>query len=228
MIIIKLRKLVSKNRAFIYMTLNCRIEIANVRLLLNFNYYNLPTMKKIILIILINIGVFSLAHAQMSIGFSAAPVFPAGNFVNMADLGYGFGFSGNYTTSESVIIGIGVQHYRFGLSPLGFKVPGVNFALTPVTASVAFTPKTGPVKPYIGIGAGIYNFKIDSFIDVSRSYFGLAPKVGILYSVSNKIDFHADAAYNVVFVNESIPLTEISFKQNITFIPINIGIAVKF
>lgn len=184
-------------------------------------------MKRILFTILTLIAVHSVSQAQFSVGVTGGPSFSAGNSANIFDNGYNLGIEARYRASPNVMAGLAYQRFSFGASPLGFNIPGVDFTMSPITASLAFTPMTEGITPYVGIKGGIYDTRVNSFIDISRTYFGFAPTAGILIPISKSVDIHANAEYHTVFVNESIPFTEISFNENITMIPINIGLSFK-
>ena len=186
-------------------------------------------MKKLLFTICTLVAIHTASHAQLSVGVSGAPVFPMGNTANIVDMGYGFGIDAKYQVSPNVMAGVSFQRFSFSASTFGLNIPGLDFSMTPIAASVAFTPMTEGIKPYVGIKGGAYNMKINSFslFDFSRTYFGFAPTAGILIPINKNIDLHANAEYHTIFMNESIPFTEVKFKENITLVPINIGLSFK-
>ncbi|MEM9832388.1 MAG: outer membrane beta-barrel protein [Bacteroidota bacterium] len=187
-------------------------------------------MKKILLTIFALAALHSVSQAQFSLGVTGGPSFATGNSANIINNGYSLGVDARYQVSPNVIAGLSFQRFSQGASLVGINVPGVDFTISPITALLAFTPMTEGVTPYVGIKGGIYDTQVGlgSLINISRTYFGVAPTAGILVPVSNAIDIHANVEYHTVFVNESIPLTEISLSENINFVPVNIGIAFKF
>ncbi|MGB3584918.1 MAG: outer membrane beta-barrel protein [Tunicatimonas sp.] len=186
-------------------------------------------MKKILFTILAVVTLHSVSQAQFSLGVTGGPAFSTGNSSNVIDNGYGLGIDARYQISPNVVAGIGFQRFSYGANAVGINIPGVDFTINPITASVAFTPMAQGVTPYVGIKGGIYDTRVDlgSLFGISRSYFGFAPTLGVLVPVSDLIDVHANVEYHTVFVNESIPLTEVSLSENINFVPINIGISFK-
>ena len=187
-------------------------------------------MKKVLLTIFALVTLHSVSQAQFSIGVTGGPAFSTGNSSNIIDNGYGLGVDARYQISPNVMAGLSFQRFSYGANALGINIPGVDFTISPITASLAFTPMTEGITPYIGIKGGIYDTQVDlgSFFKVSRTYFGVAPTAGVLIPVSKAIDIHANVEYHTIFVNESIPLTEITLSENINFVPINIGVAFKF
>lgn len=185
-------------------------------------------MKTILLTLILSIGTWTISQAQFTLTPSAGPAFPTGNFANFAEMGYGFGLEGAYAISEHVRAGVSFKHYRFGANAAGFSIPGLDFTMTPITASVEFSPAVAGVQPYIGLRGGVYNVRVNTFLSITRSYFGLAPTVGVRYPINSQIAIHANAEYHTVFVNESIPFTELVFDQNVSYIPINVGVSFKF
>ncbi len=185
-------------------------------------------MKTILFTLLLTAGSWTISQAQFILTPSAGPAFPTGNFANLAEMGYGFGLEGSYAINERVQAGVSFKHYRFGANAAGFSIPGLDFTMTPITASIAFSPATAGIQPYIGLSGGVYNVRVNTFLSISRSYFGLAPTVGVRYPINSQIAIHANAEYHTVFVNESIPFTELAFDQNVSYIPINVGVSFKF
>ena len=185
-------------------------------------------MKKILFTILAVITLHTVSQAQFSLGVTGGPALSTGSSSNFIDNGYGLGIDARYQISPNVIAGLSFQRFSQGASLLGLNLPA-DFTISPITASVAFTPMTKGITPYVGIKGGIYDTRVDlgSLFDISRSYFGFAPTAGVLVPVSDLIDIHANVEYHTVFVNESIPLTEVSLSENINFVPINIGISFK-
>jgi hypothetical protein len=218
---------ISKNHAFFYFASLFLHRNCLRKVVIMFTTLLTDIMKKLLFTIFTLITIHTVSHAQLSVGVTGAPVFPMGNSANMADMGYGFGIDGRYQVSPNVMAGISFQRFAFSAAPLGFNIPGLDFTMSPIAASVAFTPMTDGIKPYVGIKGGAYNMKINSLIDISRTYFGFAPTAGILIPVSSTIDLYANAEYHTVFMNEAIPFTEMSFKENITLVPINIGLSFK-
>ncbi|WKN46197.1 outer membrane beta-barrel protein [Tunicatimonas pelagia] len=186
-------------------------------------------MKKILFTILALVTLHSVSQAQFSLGVTGGPALSTGNSSNFIDNGFGLGIDARYQISPNVMAGLGFQRFSYDANALGINIPGVDFTINPITASVAFTPMTEGITPYVGIKGGIYDTRvgIGSLINVSRTYFGFAPTAGVLVPISKFIDIHANVEYHTLFVNESIPLTEISLSENINFVPINIGISFK-
>ena len=184
-------------------------------------------MKKILLTLFALVTIYSVSQAQFSVGVTGGPSFSTGNSANVFDNGYNVGIEARYQASPNVMAGISYQRFSFGVNALGLNIPGVDFTMSPVTASLAFSPMTEGFTPYVGIKGGIYNTQINSFINISRTYFGFAPTAGILIPISKSVDIHANAEYHTVFMNETIPFTEISLSENITMVPINIGLSFK-
>ena len=185
-------------------------------------------MKKILFTILAIVTLHSVSQAQFSLGVTGGPALSTGGSSNFLDNGYSLGIDARYQVSPNVMAGLSFQRFSQGANLLGLNLPA-DFTISPITASVAFTPMTQGITPYVGIKGGIYDTRIDlgSLFDISRTYFGFAPMAGVLFPVSDLIDIHANVEYHTIFVNESIPLTEISIDQNINLVPINIGIAFK-
>lgn len=187
-------------------------------------------MKKLLLAILILMGVHSVSKAQLSITPHVSPAFPSGTFGNFAGTGFGYGLEGTYAINDNLSIGAAIDRYQFGAEILGFNIGNIKFNVTPITGTIRYFLPVEVIRPFVGFEAGVYNFSVNQAAIPDRTYFGLAPTAGVLYPINDRLDFFANAKYQTLFINENINLLvrDLSIKQNIHFIPINVGLSFKF
>ncbi len=185
-------------------------------------------MKKIFFTICL-VGLFAAAEAQMSVTPRVGLAMPQGILDNFAGNGFGYGLNLDYAINDNLHVGASAGQYRFNADVFGFNINAVDFAVTPITASIKYLLPGATLRPYVGIESGLYNFKIEAMgFNTTRQYFGLAPTLGVLYPINERIDFFADAQYHIMYMNEAIPIGDFDINQNIKFIPLNVGVTFKF
>ncbi|WKN33633.1 outer membrane beta-barrel protein [Porifericola rhodea] len=185
-------------------------------------------MKRIIFTICL-LGIMATAHAQVSITPRVGFAMPQGLFDNIAGNGFGYGLDLDYAINDKLRIGASAGQYLYNAEVFGININAVDFAITPVTTSIKYLLPATTLRPYIGIEGGMYHLKIDAAgFNTTRQYFGIAPTLGLLYPVNEKIDFFASAQYHIMYLNETIPIGDFQIKQDIKFIPLNLGFTFKF
>lgn len=186
-------------------------------------------MKKILFSICLLTGLFASAQAQVSVTPRVSLAMPQGLLNNVAGNGFGYGVDLDYAVNDHVRVGASVGQYRFNGEFFGFNFNAIDFAITPITASVKYILPAAMLRPYIGLEGGLYNFRLGAMgFNTNRQYFGLAPTLGVLYPVNERMDFFANAQYHIMYLNETIPVADFNINQNVRFIPINIGFSFKF
>lgn len=186
-------------------------------------------MKKIIFTICLVTGLFAAAQAQMSVRPRASLAMPQGLLDNVAGNGFGYGLDLDYAINDELRVGVSAGQYRFNAEVFGFNINAIDFAVTPITASIKYILPAATLRPYVGLEGGLYNFRIDAMgFNTSRQYFGLAPTLGVLYPVNERMDFFANAQYHIMYLNETIPVGDFKINQDIKFIPVNLGFSFKF
>ncbi|MFW5726258.1 MAG: outer membrane beta-barrel protein [bacterium] len=186
-------------------------------------------MKKILFTICLITGLSAMAQAQVSITPRASLTMPQGLLDNIAGNGFGYGLDLDYAVNDNLKVGLSASQHRFDAEVLGFSIDAVNFKVTPITASVKYVLPGTMIRPFIGLEGGLYNFNVEAVgFNTTREYWGLAPSLGILYPVNEKIDFFASAQYHIMYLNESILIADFNINQDIRFIPVNFGFSFKF
>lgn len=186
-------------------------------------------MKKILFTICLMTGLYAAAQAQVSITPRASYTMPQGFMSNIASNGFGYGLDLDYAVNDNLRIGASFSQQHFNAEIAGFSLNMVDFKVTPITASVKYVLPGSTLRPYIGLQGGIYNFSAGAAgFDITREYWGLAPSLGVLYPINDKLDFFADAQYHMMYLNENIPVADFNINQDLRFIPVNIGLSFKF
>lgn len=188
-------------------------------------------------------GIHFASRAQFSISPHVAPAFPIGPVNNYVGTGIGFGAEAAYTINDQWRIGAAINRYHFNLDikPSGFDLGNFidldnilgnlnfDFNIVPITGTVQYILPGKVLIPYVGVEAGVYNISASGFgLNITRSYFGLAPAIGVLYPVNDHLDVYANTKLQTVFVKESVPILENNLDEYLLFIPINIGVSIKF
>ncbi|MEK6481459.1 outer membrane beta-barrel protein [Catalinimonas sp. 4WD22] len=185
-------------------------------------------MKKILFTICF-IGLFATAQAQLSITPRAGLSMPQGMLDNVAGNGFSYGLDLDYAINDNFRVGASFSQHRFNDEIAGFSFNVIDFSITPITASVKYVLPGTKLRPYIGLEGGLYNFKVGAAgFNITREYWGLAPSLGVLYPVNERIDFFANAQYHIMYINETIPIADFQINQDIKFIPVNLGFSFKF
>ena len=87
--------------------------------------------------------------------------------------------------------------------PSSKPAPQSDYRFLSVTGLFEYYFKGDKVKPYVGAGLGLYNYKISydamggSYSD-SKSYFGFAPVIGVMYELSEKISLLGNLKFHYV------------------------------
>ncbi len=148
------------------------------------------------------IGILCHIDAQM-IGVSLGPQVPLGGTADFYQAGFGGSVFMMYPLSEQVSVGGTIGYYT---------VPGLKnsfhedwkLSWIPISGVVQYYFITGTVKPYVGLDLGIY--AVNEYIDVDESYngtnIGLAPSLGAVMTLTDKVLGKAEVKYNAVFDDE--------------------------
>jgi outer membrane protein W len=183
-------------------------------------------MKKILFIIFIIVGIHSVSKAQLSITPRVAPAIPLGTVGLVSNTGLGFGLETTYAINDNFRVGVAVDYYQFKTGIFGINLFGIKTTVMPLTGTVQYLFPGERIRPYVGIEAGTSIVSINK-VDINRNYFSMAPAVGVIYNINDRLDFFANAKYQTVYIRESIPIGEFNIKQNIHFLPINFGVSFK-
>jgi len=183
-------------------------------------------MKKILFIIFILVGVHSVSKAQLSVTPHVAPAIPVGTFGLFSNPGLGYGLETTYAVNDNLRIGAAIDYYQFKAGIFGINLFGIKSTIMPLTGTVQYLFPGERIRPYVGLEAGTSIVSVNK-IDINRNYFSMAPAVGVIYNINDRIDFFANAKYQTVFLKETIPIAEFNLRHNIHFIPVNFGVSFK-
>jgi len=179
-------------------------------------------MKKISILVLtlLFLLVFDI-HAQLNVGATVGAQIPVGSSMEGFKTGLGVNVTGRYLIKENMAIGVNIGYLGLGTPDFGYDEVSVSSSFIPITGLFEYYIGSEKVKPYFGIDAGVYLFRVKaSAMGVSASttetYVGFAPVGGIMIDLSEKISFVANAKYHFV----------LSEGDNATMIGIHAGVVI--
>jgi outer membrane protein W len=163
-------------------------------------------MKKIsIMTLTILLMVVMNVQAQFKVGATVGAQVPVGTSMDGFKTGLGLNLFGKYMLKENMAVGLNLGFLGLGTESSGGdgddSSPSCRFL--PVTGLFEYYFNGDKIKPYIGADMGLYNFKVSykssgiTYSD-SKSYFGFAPVVGILYELNDKISLLGNLKYHYV------------------------------
>jgi len=135
--------------------------------------------------------------------------FPAGNFGDAFNTGYGFGGSIGYGLSRDVLISAGLAYHNFEAS----RNQDIDWSITPFTMNADYRiPSHGSVAPWIGGGIGLYRVKTEvpvggpggEIVEEDFNNFGLNFGGGIGAPLGKKMIFGTGAKFHWVAGDERI------------------------
>jgi outer membrane protein W len=180
-----------------------------------------------VLLMAITTTAFTQEKGQTKLGGGIMFGLPMGDLGDISNSGIGFGAECKSFISDKFAIGVQVGMISFATKD-EFVEEIVGGTGVDVSASTQFIPLLATFdlfladegfKPYLGAGAGLYIYKATSSVEgmdvsASSSDVGVAPHVGFLFGLSDKIDLNVCANYNMVFTEGG----------SSTFITVNGGI----
>ncbi len=169
--------------------------------------------KTMIFLAFIMAGLFvTNAHAQVSVGANFGMYKTA---VENADPVYGFNIAGKYNFTDNLRAGINLGYYFKTTEILGTKITSYTM---PVAAGVEYVFLSSDFSPFAGLDVGLYNYGARSKnSSSSKSYFGVAPIVGVEYKLADNLLLTGNFKYHLL-LNEDV-------KNGLGF---NIGAAFLF
>ncbi len=158
-------------------------------------------MKKLTTIlaaVLLSIGL----NAQINIGANFIFGVPTGDFSKAVNTAVGGSIEANFFLNEKISIGPEVQFISFA------QKDGWDFNMTaqiiPISVKGEYYFMTEEWQPYVGLGVGYYLVKTEiatggDGLDIDLNGFGISPRVGVIYNVSEKVGVVFNGQYNVLF-----------------------------
>lgn len=141
-----------------------------------------------------------------------------------ADIGYGFGVTGEYFLTNQVALGGYFDYSSFGLG--SYEDVDISFKITSFGAFAKYIfPTNTNIAPYLKAGAGVYEPKLSvSLGDASASAsfdmkFGVGVGAGVMFKASDFVLIGAEAVFHDVMSQETEEL-----GCDLQYIQINAGV----
>ena len=170
-------------------------------------------ISKIIIGILLSFCFTSQSNAQLS-GGATLGLF--NSFAQGADAQFGFNLYGKYEVTDNIRIGANLGYYFRGYETFGVKFRSFT---TPITGLAEYSFTDNDLSPYAGINIGIYRAGTSgNGNSLAVSDFGLAPVVGINYSLSRDLLVNGNVKYHYAFTD----------FESTSVIGVNVGLSYQF
>jgi len=116
---------------------------------------------------------------------------------------FGGGISGEYLVKPNIGVGLSAGYYGYQLTKVDGEKETVSIMPVALTGRYYFLTKS--IQPYAGVDVGLYTLgdKVTyqgESKSGSKSYFGLAPVVGLQFKLSNTLALDVNTRYNLVFI----------------------------
>ena len=161
-------------------------------------------MKKLVLLSIAASAFFfsgSSVYAQgISVELGLTGISPGGDFAYQYNIGVGVSVHPRFKLNDKMAVGINVGFDGFAArSDDGYStLPDLGIAsITTILGTFQYKFLERKIAPYAEIGMGMYNYKPKNLVDLvlfpdalgavyeEDSYFGFAPKVGVMVSFLN-------------------------------------------
>lgn len=142
----------------------------------------------------------SSLNAQINVGANFLVGLPSNNWNSDPQLlstAFGGGLEVNYSLSDDLTVGL-----EFGFSSYGeFEESLFTVSQIPISLKAEYYFLEDGLRPFVGLGAGYYlmaiNIDGDKFADVNG--FGVSPRIGATYQVSDLVNLVLNVNYNLLF-----------------------------
>ena len=147
------------------------------------------------------------ASAQINVGANFLIGMPAGDWHKAGDesfisTAFGGGIEGNYFVMDNLSVGLEIGFNSFGQK----DESGFSVSATPIVVKGEYYFLDGDLRPFAGLGLGYYlvKMKFDGFpplipeSDESVNGFGISPRVGATYQVSDMVALVLNLNYNIL------------------------------
>ena len=193
-------------------------------------------MKNALLCLLLLLGLGVAARAQLSfdggVGYRIVTN-------EASDGAWGGGIGAKYYLTPKIALGMRVRGYFENATQEGNGISGSLSAVTvPIMGTFVYQVTTRDLHPFVGLEAGIIRTAVDAdlsyngnriYDEVSvTSTFGLSPKVGVGYDLTQGLTLTAEAIYNVVFGKNQAGDTLYNIDQSTRFLAAHVGISFTF
>ena len=188
-------------------------------------------------------GTLPSAWAQFSITPQVNTALLVGSTQDYGTPRIGYGLEAGYRVAEHWGIVAAYDRYRFELEA-GLEDINVNPTLIvllnllePITLDLTAASWSGGIRylapfqkitPYAGVEASTNRITARGYgLSVSRRYWGIAPVIGVEYSVAPRWSLRADTRLQTIFIREDIPFVENIIDKNLIFVPIQMGVVFR-
>lgn len=169
-------------------------------------------MKKLLGLVA-GIAFAATASAQINVGANFLVGIPSGawNDPAVVNNAFGGGIEGNYFVTEDLAVGVEVGYLAFAEK----DESGATVTIIPIQIKGEYYFLDDAFRPFVGLGIGynIVNNKIvtpeinippfpvipESTVEGTVNGFGISPRVGALYQVSDLIAIVLNINYNIMF-----------------------------
>lgn len=193
-------------------------------------------MKNTLLCLLLILGLGTATRAQLSFDASVGYILPTEQGSEGA---WGGGIGAKYYIQPQMAVGVRVRTFIQNVRQEGNGLDGHLTAVTiPIMGTFVYQFTNRDLHPYVGLEAGMirtaltadlsYNGK-KIYDDVStNNTFGLAPKVGVGYDLTQGLTMTAEAMYNVGLGKNQAGDTQYDIDQASRFLTAHVGISFTF
>jgi outer membrane protein W len=193
-------------------------------------------MKSIVLCLILILGLGAAARAQLSFDANVGYILPADQGSGGA---WGGGIGAKYYLQPKITVGLRVRGYVDHIKQQGNGLTGQLTAVTiPVMGTFVYQITTNDLHPYVGLEAGLIRNAVTSDLSFNgqRIYddviidntFGIAPKAGVGYDLTQGLTVSAEAIYTVGFGKNQAGNMEYNFNQSARFLTAHVGISFTF
>ncbi len=193
-------------------------------------------MKNVIPCLIMIFALGTSARAQLSFDGGVGYMVPA----NQGSQGaWGGGIGIKYYVLPKIVVGLRVRTYVANATQEGNGVSGQLMAVTiPVMGTFVYQITTRDLHPFAGLEVGVIRTAVNAdlsyngkkiYDDVSiNSTFGIAPKVGVGYDLTQGLTVTAEAIYNVGFGKNQAGDTQYNIDQAARFLTAHVGVSYTF
>ncbi len=187
-------------------------------------------------LLILSLVVEAPALAQLSAGASLGYGIPA----EAGGSGlWGGGLEAKYYFNYQLAVGARVRAYTETIGQTDGGLDGKLTAITiPMMATVEYHITDTDFHPYVGLEAGVIRSALitdlkfngqNIYDDSSKEYnFGLAPKLGVGFDITQGLMMTAEALYNVGLGKNQAGNTQLNFEKSARFLTVHLGIAFTF
>jgi opacity protein-like surface antigen len=153
---------------------------------------------------------------------------PMGDFADSGDaeMGFGFGVSGEYFLTNQIGLGAYFDYNRFGVK----EVEGVFYQLVNFGGFGKYIiPTNSNISPYLKVAAGLYQILVtqpSGFFTETSTFdmkFGFAVGGGVMFKASESVLITGEATFHDAMVKEA-KCEGVPFGVDLQYIQINAGI----